>query len=644
MDHLKGLNEAQRKAVLHNGGPLLILAGAGSGKTRVIVHRIAELIKNATPPENILAVTFTNKAAAEMRERVGRLLGSDVLFSPYDSPHATPFIGTFHALSIHIIKTFHKRAGLPTRFKIYDRQDSHKVLRQAITDVGFDPKELEPRRVMSVMGKQKGNAISLEEFRESYAQNYIDEAIAEVWEKYRDALKKDNALDFDDILVVAHGLLTKDKEVRAFFENAWDHVHVDEYQDTNRIQYEIVRVLAEKHKNLCVVGDGDQNIFSWRGASLEHILNFEHDFPGAVVVPLVENYRSTKNIIRAANDAIAKNIKRKEKELYTKNEDGEKITVAGFPDETEEASFVAREAARLIRSGDEADDIAVLYRANFQSRVLEEAFLSHDIPYQVLGTRFFERKEIKDLLAYLRLALDPESVSDFTRAVATPTRGIGKVTLAKVVQNQEETLAASQRGKLEVFRTIVRRIQAAVMQKKASEAVRDAIVESGMWRLYEKGTSEDAERLENLKELVSVASKYDVLPPGEGIEKLIEEAALQSDQDELNKPKRGVKLMTVHAAKGLEFGIVFVTGLEDGLFPHERDGSDDVDEEEERRLFYVALTRAKTRAYLTYAMTRRIFGTRSLNVPSEFVTEIDPALVDSVSADEEEHEVPTITY
>lgn len=643
MDHLKGLNEAQRRAVRHTDGPLLILAGAGSGKTRTIVHRIAELIRSGVAPEKILAVTFTNKAAGEMKERVGALLGSDFSLSPYDTPRTAPFIGTFHALSIHIIKTFHKKAGLPARFKIYDREDSRKALRQAITDVGFDPKELEPRRVLSVMGKHKGNAVSLEEFRSEHLSSYIDEAIAEVWEKYAEALSKDKALDFDDILVVAHGLLAKHDDARDFFQRAWEYLHVDEYQDTNRIQYEIVRMLSERHRNVCVVGDIDQNVYSWRGASIEHMLHFEHDFPGAVVVPLVENYRSTKNIIAAANDAIAKNVKRKEKELHTKNEDGEKIIIAGFQSEAEEAAFAAREAARLIQKGESPDDIAVLYRANFQSRVLEEAFLSRDIPYQVVGTRFFERKEIKDLLSYMRLALDPESVSDFVRAIQNPPRGVGKVTIAKVMQREEDSLPASARGKLEAFRATIMRIREAILHKKASESLRIAMTESGLWRLYEK-SAEDTERLENLKELVTVASKYDTLPPEEGIERLLEESALQSDQDELSTPKQGVKLMTVHAAKGLEFGTVFVVGLEDGLFPHERDGADDVDEEEERRLFYVALTRAKKRAYLTYAGTRHIFGTRVINMPSEFITEMDPALVDIVSNAEETHDIPSITY
>ncbi|MBV9349468.1 MAG: UvrD-helicase domain-containing protein, partial [Patescibacteria group bacterium] len=451
--------------------------------------------------------------------------------------------------------------------------------------------------------------------------------------------------DFDDILVTAERLL-KHTEARAYFQHAWDFVHVDEYQDTNKVQYQIVRELSSAHGNIAAVGDADQNIYSWRGASLSHILDFERDFPGATVISLVENYRSTKTIIQAANDAIAKNIRRKEKELFTRNHDGEKIALGGFADENEEARYVARESARLIRQGTDENEIAVLYRANFQSRVLEEAFLRAGIEYQVLGTRFFERKEVKDALSYLRLALNPDSAADLARAIGSPPRGIGKVTLARIVNHQENFLTPDAGRKYALFQETMRRIKSAVESTSASEAARVALRESGLWQHYEKGGGEDAERLENLKELVSVAAKYDSFAAPEGIEKLIEEAALQSDQDELEeKKKNGVKLMTIHAAKGLEFEHVFITGLEEGLFPHERDDSELVDDEEERRLFYVALTRAKKKIAATYAISRRIFGTRSLNTPSEFIAEMDPALSEVVALplwDAAEHETEII--
>jgi DNA helicase-2/ATP-dependent DNA helicase PcrA len=631
--NLQNLNEHQKQAVLAQEGPLLVLAGAGAGKTRVIVHRIAGLIRAGTPPERILAVTFTNKAAREMQERVDVLLSEDLSLSPFDRPRTRPFIGTFHALCLSIIKTFHAEAGLPARFTIYDRQDSIRAAKEALQEAGFDPKQLEPRRVLSIMGRAKGDALDREGFLAEKASSYIDEAVAEVWERYGALLRKENALDFDDILLRAYELLLKNENVRKHFQAAWDYIHVDEYQDTNRVQYEIIKVLAGAHRNIAAVGDADQNIYSWRGASIEHILNFEHDFPNAAVVVLSENYRSTKNILAAANDAIAKNLKRKEKKLFTKNEDGEKIALAGFTDENEEALFIARESARRIRRGEDPNGIAVLYRANFQSRALEEAFLKNNVPYQVLGTRFFERKEVKDALSYVRLALNAESAADLVRAIASPPRGIGKVTLAKMVNKQETGLPPEALRKVSAFRATLARIASALENKKASEAMRETLTESGLWHYYEKGGEDDAERLENLKELVTVAAKYDGFPAPEGIEHLIEEAALQADQDELEKSqkKEGVKLMTVHAAKGLEFDTVFIAGLEDGLFPHERDASETVDDEEERRLFYVALTRAKKNVYLTYAISRRIFGTRSINMPSEFVTEIDTELSEVVA-------------
>ncbi len=643
VNHANGLNGPQKEAVSSTEGPLLILAGAGSGKTRVIVHRIAEMIRKGVAPERILAVTFTNKAANEMRERVRKVVAGDLSLSPYDIPKTEPFIGTFHGLSLHIIKSFHQDLGLPRRFTIYDREDSTRAVRKAITESGFDPKQLEPRRVIGVMSRNKGDAKDVETFRNERASSYIDEAIAEVWERYDRILKKENALDFDDILVGAFRLLNGVPHAREHFQNAWDYLHVDEYQDTNQIQYEIVRVLAEKKRNIAVVGDVDQNIYSWRGASIEHIMNFEHDFPDAAIVPLVENYRSTKTIIQAANDAIAKNTRRKEKELFTKNEDGEEIAVGGFADENDEAAFVAREAGSLAKRGIAPDGIAVLYRANFQSRVLEEAFLREGVPYQVLGTRFFERKEVKDALSHIRASMNPESAADIARAIQSPPRGIGKVTLAKVIARREVELPLSAQKKVAEFRASLKEIGHALETKKASDAIRSALAISGLSRLYERGGAEEAERRENLRELVTVATKYDILPAPTGIERLIEEAALQSDQDELDQKKEGVKLMTIHAAKGLEFDTVFVTGLEDGLFPHERNESDRTDDEEERRLFYVALTRAKRKAYLTYAITRRIFGTRSVNEPSEFMTEIDPALVEVITSPELYDETASIT-
>lgn len=626
-----GLNQAQREAVLHKNGALLVIAGAGAGKTRVVVHRIAELIRTGVPPEKILAVTFTNKAAGEMKERITALTGVHFALSPYDTPKTVPFVGTFHALSLHMLKTFPAEAELPKRFTIYDRSDSTRAAKKAIVSAGFDPKELEPRRVLSIMGRAKGDALDVEAFRSERAASYIDEAVGEVWERYNALLTAEKALDFDDILLRAYRLLREKERPRAFFQDAWSHVHVDEYQDTNRVQYELVRLLTQKHGNVCAVGDADQNIYSWRGASIAHILDFERDFKGAETVMLNENYRSTQTIISAANSAIRKNVRRRERELYTGNAEGEPIAVSVHNSESEEARFVAGEARALIRRGASPDDIAVLYRANFQSRALEEAFLESGIPYQVLGTRFFERKEIKDALSYVRLAFNPESAADLARVINTPARGIGKVTLARLASGDTSLLASAQKRKVDEFHTLIKRIQAAVAEKNVSQAVKFAVEESGLVAMYKEGRGEDEERLQNLKELVTVAAKYDTLSRGEGMERFLEEAALQGDQDELNLRKgdrEGVKLMTIHASKGLEFSNVFITGLEEGLFPHERNDTNSDDPEEERRLFYVALTRAKKKVFLTWASTRTVFGTRSVNTPSEFIVELDPSLAE----------------
>lgn len=638
------LNDAQRAAVLHRKGALLIIAGAGAGKTRTIVERVGELIRSGVSPERILAVTFTNKAAREMLTRVRAQAIGDPALSPYESPRAEPFIGTFHALSLHMLRSFHTEAGLPARFVIYDRSDSLRAAKQAIEAAGFDPKELEPRRALSVISRAKGDALSVIEFR-SRALSYRDETIAEVWERYDALLARERALDFDDILVRAEILLAECVCAREHFQGAWEYLHVDEYQDTNVVQYRLVRALSEKHGNLAVVGDADQNIYSWRGASLSHLLEFKRDFPEATVIVLTENYRSTKTILEAANAAIAKNRRRVKKVLTTENEKGGPITVARLRDEVREARFIARECGRLTGTGYAAEDIAVLYRANFQSRVLEEEFLRAGVPYQVVGTRFFERKEVRDALSYLRLAFSGENAADLARALSAPARGLGKVALARLTSGRGDALPVSQKKKMDGFRGLIARVRNAIAVLPCSQALTFALTESGLMELYREGRGEDEERFENLKELVSVAAKYDALPPLEGVSRLLEEAALQSDQDELPEKREdrpGVKLMTVHAAKGLEFPVVFVAGLEQGLFPHES-RHESGDEEEERRLFYVALTRAEKKAYLTWAGTRTIFGARSATTPSEFVTEIDPALVEAGTGYAYDEESETVT-
>ncbi len=593
------LNSEQQKAVECIHGPLLILAGAGAGKTKTLVHRIDHIIKSGVHPTSILAITFTNKAAKEMRERVKSLVGSEY-----------PFVSTFHALGVYILKEQSKILGIPKHFTIYDKNDSKKAVKDAVEACDLDPKQYDPAKFQHAISRAKGNFVTLEQF-EATAGEFFEEMTARVWAKYEATLQKEKAFDFDDLLLKTAVLLQKNEAVRTQYQNRWKFIHIDEYQDTNRVQYMIASLLAEKEKNICAVGDIDQNIYSWRGADIQNILNFEKDYPDAKVILLEQNYRSTQRILDVANTVIKKNKQRREKNLFTKNEEGEKIKLYEVYDEAEEARTVADEAERLIETGVKPDEIAVLYRANFQSRILEEYCLRKGVPYQVLGTRFFERKEVKDVLSYLRAALNPDNVNDMVRIINIPARGIGKVTVAKVVAGQEDTLPELTRVKVKQFRRILSDISDFAKEHTPSDTIRFVLFESGIEKMLRDGSSEDEERLENVRELVTVAAKY------KDMDTLLTEVALASDQDELTEAQQGIKLMTIHASKGLEFDHVFIVGLEQGLFPHDEDG------EEERRLFYVALTRARKSIYLSWAQIRTIFGAQKVNMQSEFIDDIE---------------------
>lgn len=631
MDHLSNLNQAQREAVVHNQGPLLILAGAGAGKTKTLTHRILNLIKTGTAPENILAITFTNKAAKEMRERVISLIENDKeLNRPLnDSKH--PFVSTFHALGVRILRDNAEKIGVPRHFKIYDRSDSVSLVKKIIQEIGEDPKQIEPRTVLSIISRQKGSMVTQKEFESKLGYQHVPEVASRVWEKYDAAMRKEGVLDFDDLLLETALLLERDANIRAHYQDKWHHVHIDEYQDTNEVQYRIAKcIIGDKH-NVCVVGDIDQNIYSWRGATIKNILGFEKDFPNAHMVTLEQNYRSSGNILEAANAIIEKNKMRRDKHLFTTNESGEKIGLYTAFDEGDEARFVAETADELVRSGVSPNEIAVLYRANFQSRVLEESFLNRGLGYQVLGTRFFDRREIKDVLSYIQAALNPKDTLSISRIINVPTRGIGKVTMLKVLEGKESELSGKAADNVLSFRRILHTIKTAVETQPASEAVKVVIAMSGLAHSFkELGGEEGVERLENVKELATLAQKYDGLEAPLGIEKLLEDAALATDQDELQQDNGGTKLMTVHAAKGLEFDYVFITGLEQGLFPHDRPQEKKEDEEEERRLFYVALTRARKKVYLSYAGIRTIFGAQQVNTSSEFIHDIEPHLIENV--------------
>ena len=616
------MNDAQREAVLATDGPVCVLAGAGSGKTRVLTTRIYHLIRSGTPAEKILAVTFTNKAAREMRERVRTMLGDG---------GTSPFIATFHGLGRELLESYGKAIGVPRFFSVYDRTDSEKAAAAALKRLDIESKELSPRAVLGRISRAKGEGMRADEWRERHGRSsFGSRVVAEAWAHYEKTLAEEKALDFDDLVALPVRLLEEHDDVRALAQERWQYIHIDEYQDTNGLQERLANLLAAKHKNLFVVGDGDQSIYGWRGAKMENILDFEKRHPGAQTIVLERNYRSTKNLVDAANAVIEKNKNRKERRSTTEQGAGAPIVTRLAPSAEGEARWIARTIRTLMREGTGPDAIAVLFRTNFQSRALEEGLLHEGVPYRLLGTKFFARKEVKDVLAWVRLALDPSREADKMRAAASPPRGLGKVTLAKLAAGQRESLRAADRAKVEVFEQAIAELASAAETLIPSEFVKLVIEKSGTRRaLVEEGSEEDRERFENVEELASVAARHDDKPGKEGIAAFLAEAALASDQDELDQnEKKGVTLMTVHAAKGLEFDTVFVAGMEEGLFPHQGMGSDaDRDDEEERRLFYVAITRAKARLYLTLASVRKIYGSDSYAEPSSFLADIDPATV-----------------
>ncbi|MEK7100630.1 MAG: UvrD-helicase domain-containing protein [Patescibacteria group bacterium] len=629
MQYLDGLNDAQKDAVITTEGPVSVLAGAGSGKTKVLTTRIYHLIRNGTPAERILAVTFTNKAAREMRERLSHMLDDARL----------PTVVTFHGLGRILLERFGSRIGVPRYFAIFDRDDSERAIKEALKALDVDPKEVPPRAILSRIGKAKGDGQTASEFRAKHGhESFRSRITAEVWARYDEALKREKSLDFDDLIALPARLLREHADIREEAQQLFSYIHVDEFQDTNALQAELASMLAHVHKNIFVVGDIDQCIYTWRGATIENLLSFEDTYPGAHPVVLAHNYRSTKTIVEAANSVIEKNRNRKDKVAVTDNDEGApiRIHVAGNADG--EARWVVDEIRHQMLAGVAPENIAVLYRTNFQSRTLEEAFLRGQIPYKLLGTRFLDRKEVKDVLAWVRLALEPSRETDRMRAVQFPPRGIGKVTLGKMTAGARETLKPAERSKIESFEMLVQSLNESAQTMLPSEFVRLVIERSGIAAALQKGGEEDAERLENARELATLASRYDGTPGVEGINNFLADTALAGDQDEIDRDqsKSGVTLMTVHASKGLEFDTVFITGLEEGLFPHQGMGDEKRDEEEERRLFYVAVTRARKELILTLARVRRIYGTDFFAEPSSFIRDIGEHLVHLEDGDEHE--------
>ena len=624
MQYLETLNPAQKEAVLHTKGPLLIVAGAGTGKTRTLTYRILHLIKGGVDPRSILAITFTNKAASEMKERVYELLSGQ--------EGNVPTMATFHALGVRIIRQHHQVLGLGRYFAILDSADKKSLIKQVMKKLDIDPKQREPRKIGGAISRAKGD----EKTHQTYEvnKNPLTSVVKMIWPEYESLKKQEGSLDFDDLLLSSYELLRDNPAILKSYQDRWEYIHVDEYQDTNTIQYKMVKLLSEKHKNICAVGDGDQNIYSWRGADMRNILHFEKDFPGAKVILMETNYRSTQNILQAAHNIISKNTERVDKKLVTDKDEGVKIVCYEAFSAPEEAKFVAGQAAQYIAEGDaKASDIAVLFRTNFQSRLLEEAFLKHSVPYQVLGTKFFERKEIKDLMSYMKLAFNQSSLADMKRVINQPKRGIGKVSVAKIFAGDTASLPAKAAENYQKFLTLLENIGEYAEIHAPSETVKYVIEQSGLGSLLSKGTEDDLERLENMKELVTYAKKYDDLE--DSYDKFFEEVALLSDQDSIGQKKGEtdtVKLMTIHASKGLEFKYVFLVGMEQGLFPGQRDDAKNkYEEEEERRLCYVAVTRAKEGLHLSHAKLRTIYGQERINVPSEFIDDIGHALLENRS-------------
>jgi DNA helicase-2/ATP-dependent DNA helicase PcrA len=630
-DLLSGLNEEQKKAVLQTEGPLLIQAGAGSGKTKTLTHRIAYILQNnLAQQQQILAVTFTNKAAKEMRERIAHLLGARA-----ENRSLLPWMGTFHGICVRLLRQDGEYIGVPRTFVIYDESDRLAAVKQEIKKLQIDDKTFPPRAISGLISSAKNEALSPEEYRAT-AISPAQQAAAQVFPGYQKALKEAGALDFDDLISKTLYLLLNHEEVRKKWKNQFRYIMIDEYQDTNKVQYKISKLLAERNRNICVVGDADQNIYSWRGANIENILNFEKDYKEAKVILLEKNYRSTKVILQAANSVIIKNSVRKDKKLFTDNDRGEKITLIASYSETDEARSVAQIIDKMIKNGQKPSDIAILFRTNFQSRAIEDSLIKMNIPYQMIGTKFFERKEIKDVLSYLRVSLNRDSWGDMARIINVPTRGIGKATLAKISSGFFDDLSSSMKDKINSFYGLLDKIEKKSKTDKPSEIIRFIIKESGLEMSLKTKDIEDEERLRNIYELVSVAQIYDDLETEDSLSQFMENASLSSDQDEIKDEKDAVRVMTVHASKGLEFDTVFITGLEQDLFPLKHMSEKEIglaEEEEERRLFYVALTRAKKKVYLSYAITRKVFGSEKINNSSEFIDDIELELIEEHKAE-----------
>jgi DNA helicase-2/ATP-dependent DNA helicase PcrA len=634
---VQSLNPPQREAVQATDGPLLIMAGAGSGKTRVLTHRIAYLIeKKRVAPWSILAITFTNKAAREMSDRVGSLVGP----SGRDI-----WVSTFHSMCVRILRKDIERIGYSSNFTILDSSDQLSVIRNCMKDLKIDTKKVEPKAVQATISSAKNELISVKRYGEK-AGDYYEEIVEKVYSMYQKRLKGNNSLDFDDLIMKTIELFKEMPEVLEFYQNKFRYIHVDEYQDTNRAQYMLCRMLADKHHNICVVGDSDQSIYRWRGADITNILNFEGDYPEAKTIMLEQNYRSTSNILDAANAVIALNSGRKPKNLWTSQGPGDPIRLYQADSEHDEGYFVTGEIIRNKSRGRKFGDHAILYRTNAQSRVIEETLIKSDIPYQIVGgIKFYDRKEIKDLLAYLRLISNPDDDISLTRIINVPKRGIGDTTVGKLEEEAARRGVSIYRvlsdlGDLDInsrtrslladFFELVYNLTAMVDYLTVTELT-EKVLELSQYKLelQRENTLESKARIENIDEFLSVTQDFEERNEDKSLVSFLTDLALIADIDSMGKdeeekgqPEDAVVLMTMHSAKGLEFPIVFIIGMEETVFPHSRALTDNEELEEERRLAYVGITRAEEKLYLTCARMRTLFGRTNMNMPSRFLQEI----------------------
>lgn len=632
------LNPEQRKAVEATDGPLLIMAGAGSGKTRVLTHRIAYLIATRkAPPWGILAITFTNKAAREMQERVSKLVGPE---------GRDIWVSTFHSMCVRILRKDIDRIGFTSNFSILDSTDQLSVIRNVMKHLNIDTKKFEPKAIQATMSAAKNELVSPQQY-EQKAGDYFETLVAQVYKEYQKRLKSNNSLDFDDLIMTTIQLFKEVPEVLDFYQRKFQYIHVDEYQDTNRAQYMLCRMLADSHHRICVVGDSDQSIYRWRGADISNILNFEEDYPEARTILLEQNYRSTSNILNAANKVIALNTGRKPKNLWTEQGEGEKIKVFRGDSEHDEGYFVTSEISKSVKTGKSYQDHAILYRTNAQSRVIEEILIKSDIPYQIVGgIKFYDRKEIKDILAYLRLISNPDDDISLTRIINVPKRSIGDTTVGKLAAAAAEKgtsifgvlrfvddlgFAGRTRNALVEFYDMIAALSKMVEFLSVTELT-EKVLEMSQYRteLQTENTLESRSRLENIEEFLSVTMEFEKNNDDKSLVSFLTDLALIADIDSMNDDEEdrsdAVVLMTMHSAKGLEFPVVFIIGMEEGVFPHSRAFSDNEELEEERRLAYVGITRAEKQLFLSCARMRTLFGRTTANQPSRFLEEIPDEL------------------